>query len=226
MKPTHSNTMCKPSVERPVGGLGLVIAALVVAAATLLGPRTVRAESGAFASNGDIPHERNRRGSVGKEIAGGLVGYFAGGFAGMIVGIVPAKLIPPEDNNFAIVSLGGNIGANLGIGWGVAAAGRASGGNGKAGFAMLGSVTGMTLSGLVVGGAGALAEGAGATGVRNVAIAVGVPVIWTSMIGGGVLGYRWSGARECCVSEDVAVHPYVSPATGGDGGRAGVSVRW
>jgi len=118
-----------------------------------------------------------------------------------------AKLIPPEGNTIAIISGVGNVGAIAGTGLGVAAAGDASGGNGKAGFAILGTLGGLTLSGLLFGGVGGMAHGAGAYTVRNVAIGVGVPATWAATIGGGVLGYHWSAGPECCISEEVAMHP-------------------
>lgn len=217
--------MDNKSVDGSVRVFGLAIAA-IVAAATLFAPRPAFAQSGGLEATSEMPAERAQRGSVGREIAGGLAGYFVGGFAGMLVGLVPAKLIPPEDNNIAIISGVGNVGAVAGTGLGVAAAGNASGGNGKTGFAVLGTLGGLTASGLLVGGVGGAAHGAGADTVRNVTIGVGVPLMWAGTIAGGVLGYRWSAGPECCVSEDLAVNPYVTPAFGDAGGRAGIRVRF
>ncbi|MFB6376124.1 MAG: hypothetical protein ABEN55_24060, partial [Bradymonadaceae bacterium] len=150
----------------------------------MLGPRAVSAQSVESGEPIEATFEPEpERGALGKEIGGAVLGYYGGAIASMGLGLVAAKLIPPSDNNYGIMALTGAVGANIGCGLGAAAAGNNSGGTGRRGFAILGPFAGQLLSGLIVGGVGGLADRAGATGVRNVTIAVGVPLTFAATMG-------------------------------------------
>lgn len=144
------------------------------------------------------------RGDLSAEIGGAFVGYFLGGALTGLVTLGAAHAAGDADSfdDSTVYGLGSLPGALVGTGLGAGLAGDNTGGNGKLGFAALGS----TLGGL--GGAAAaspLVWWAATSDLggpdylhpaEGIALGSSALLVLGGMFGGGVLGYRLSAEPE------------------------------